>query len=198
MFAHLTSTPGGPAGGRLPGAGGHHEPGTGPVPEQRRGALQQRAGAAGPVLCRGTSSRSSIWPLTGTCSPIGSSMYPAFQKYFVEDLTDYYSYDPDRARELLAEAGYPDGFSMTITVPSNYQPHIDTATVLVGAAAGGGHHSGDPARWTGVPGWMRPTPTASSSHGDRRGRLQHDRPGPAGAVRLHGGRQLYQLSERGL
>ena len=31
---------------------------------------------------------------------------------------------------MLAEAGYPDGFSMTITVPSNYQPHIDTATVL--------------------------------------------------------------------
>ena len=58
-------------------------------------------------------------------------MYPAFQKYFVEDLTDYYPYDPERARELLAEAGYPDGFSMTITVPSNYQPHIDTATVLV-------------------------------------------------------------------
>ena len=33
--------------------------------------------------------------------------------------------------ELLAEAGYPDGFSMTITVPSNYQPHIDTAQVIV-------------------------------------------------------------------
>ena len=67
----------------------------------------------------------------GYGSPIGSSMYPAFQKYFVEDLTDYYPYDPARARELLAEAGYPDGLSMTITVPSNYQPHIDTATVLV-------------------------------------------------------------------
>ena len=66
----------------------------------------------------------------GYGSPIGSSMYPAFQKYFVEDLTDYYSYDPERAKELLAEAGYPDGFAMTITVPSNYQPHIDTATVL--------------------------------------------------------------------
>ena len=67
----------------------------------------------------------------GYGSPIGSSMYPAFQKYFVEDLTDYYTYDPEYAKELLAEAGYPDGFTMTITVPSNYQPHIDTAQVLV-------------------------------------------------------------------
>ena len=67
----------------------------------------------------------------GYGSPIGSSMYPAFQKYFVEDLTDYYPYDPERAMELLAEAGYPDGFTMTITVPSNYQPQIDTAQVLV-------------------------------------------------------------------
>ena len=67
----------------------------------------------------------------GYGSPIGSSMYPAFQKYFVEDLTDYYTYDPEYAKELLAEAGYPDGFSMTITVPSNYQPHIDTAQVIV-------------------------------------------------------------------
>ena len=36
----------------------------------------------------------------------------------------------DEAKALLAEAGYPDGFSMTITVPSNYQPHIDTAQVI--------------------------------------------------------------------
>ena len=67
----------------------------------------------------------------GYGSPIGSSMYPAFQKYFLDELTDYYPYDPERAMELLAEAGYPDGFTMTITVPSNYQPHIDTAQVLV-------------------------------------------------------------------
>lgn len=62
---------------------------------------------------------------------IGSSMYPAFSKYFVDELTDYYEYDVEKAKELLTEAGYPDGFSMTITVPSNYQPHIDTATVIV-------------------------------------------------------------------
>ena len=62
---------------------------------------------------------------------IGSSMYPAFAKYFDDSLTDYYTYDPDKAVELLTQAGYPNGFDMTITVPSNYQPHMDTATVLV-------------------------------------------------------------------
>lgn len=67
----------------------------------------------------------------GYGSPIGSSMYPAFKKYFDETLTNYYPHDIQKAKELLTDAGYPDGFTMTITVPSNYQPHIDTAQVLV-------------------------------------------------------------------
>ncbi len=67
----------------------------------------------------------------GTGEKIGSSMFPAFGKYYMEDLSTYYTKDIERAKELLAEAGYPDGFSFTITVPSNYQPHIDTAQVLV-------------------------------------------------------------------
>ncbi len=67
----------------------------------------------------------------GYGSPIGSSMYPAFGKYFDDSLTNHYTKDIEKAKSLLAEAGYPDGFEMTITVPSNYQPHIDTAQVLV-------------------------------------------------------------------
>ena len=67
----------------------------------------------------------------GYGSLIGSSMYPAFGKYFDDSLTDYYPHDVEKAKALLTEAGYPDGFSMTITVPSNYQPHIDTAQVIV-------------------------------------------------------------------
>ena len=67
----------------------------------------------------------------GYGSPIGSSMYPAFGKYFDDSLTNHYTKDIAKAKSLLAEAGYPDGFEMTITVPSNYQPHIDTAQVLV-------------------------------------------------------------------
>ena len=62
---------------------------------------------------------------------IGSSMYPTFGKYFDDSLTEYYTRDVEKGKELLAQAGYPDGFDLTITVPSNYQPHIDTAQVLV-------------------------------------------------------------------
>jgi len=67
----------------------------------------------------------------GYGSIINSSMYPAFGKYFVEEMNDHYTVDIAKAKALLAEAGYPDGFSMTITVPSNYKPHIDTAEVIV-------------------------------------------------------------------
>ena len=35
-----------------------------------------------------------------------------------------------KAKELLTQAGYPDGFDMTISVPNNYQPHMDTAEVV--------------------------------------------------------------------
>lgn len=66
----------------------------------------------------------------GYGSLIGSSMYPAFGKYFDASLTNAYPHDVEKAKALLAEAGYPDGFSMTITVPSNYQPHVDTALVI--------------------------------------------------------------------
>lgn len=66
----------------------------------------------------------------GRGAAVGSSMYPAFLKYFRPELVDYYTYDVEKAKQLLAEAGYPDGFEMDITVPSNYQPHVDTAEVI--------------------------------------------------------------------
>ncbi len=67
----------------------------------------------------------------GHGAPIGSSMFPAFGKYFIPELSEMYPKDIAKAKELLKEAGYPNGFDMTITVPSNYIPHVDTAQVLV-------------------------------------------------------------------
>lgn len=83
------------------------------------------------ALCYATD-RQQILDLAfdGYGSLVGSSMYPTLGKYFDDSLTDYYTYDVEKARALLAEAGYPDGFAMTITVPSNYPQHVDTAQVM--------------------------------------------------------------------
>lgn len=66
----------------------------------------------------------------GHGTAVGSSIYPAFTKYFLPELVDKYPHDMAKAKELLAQAGYPDGFDMTISVPNNYQPHMDTAEVV--------------------------------------------------------------------
>ncbi len=66
----------------------------------------------------------------GHGAKLGSSMYPAFRKYFDPALADAYPYNPELAKQLLSNAGYPDGFPLVITVPSNYQPHVNTATVI--------------------------------------------------------------------
>ena len=62
---------------------------------------------------------------------IGTGMFPNFGKYYNQTLVDAYSYNVEKAKELLTEAGYPNGFSFTITVPSNYDYHVATAQVLV-------------------------------------------------------------------
>ena len=47
--------------------------------------------------------------------PIGSHFSPANAAYV--DLTGTYSYDPAKAKELLKEAGFPDGFKATLKLP---------------------------------------------------------------------------------
>ena len=47
--------------------------------------------------------------------PIGSHFAP-HHPYYV-DLTGTYPYDPAKAKELLAEAGFPNGFSTTLKMP---------------------------------------------------------------------------------
>jgi peptide/nickel transport system substrate-binding protein len=51
----------------------------------------------------------------GYGTPIGTHFAPHHPAY--EDLTGLYPHDPGKAKALLAEAGYPDGFETTLRLP---------------------------------------------------------------------------------
>lgn len=69
----------------------------------------------------------------GRGNVIGSNMFPNFGVYYNKDMETYYTYQPEKAKELLAKAGYTASNPLTFTmkVPGNYDFHVATAQVLV-------------------------------------------------------------------
>jgi peptide/nickel transport system substrate-binding protein len=67
--------------------------------------------------------------MSGFGTPIGSHWSPA-APYYV-DLTGTYPFDPDKAKKLLAEAGYPNGFDAVLKVPGKYAYSVRTGEVIV-------------------------------------------------------------------
>ncbi len=49
---------------------------------------------------------------------------------FPEAVREYYSYNPEKARQLLAEAGYPDGFKVKLLLPSTATAEIEYYQVI--------------------------------------------------------------------
>ena len=64
----------------------------------------------------------------GLGTVIGSHMSPA-EPYYI-DLSETYAYDPERARELLAEAGYADGLTVKFELPEPYNTERRTGEVI--------------------------------------------------------------------
>lgn len=60
---------------------------------------------------------------------VGSMMLPGLKDYYL-DLSDAYKRDTKKAKELLKQAGYENGFELEVIYPSNYQIHTDAATVI--------------------------------------------------------------------
>ncbi|MFE2186376.1 ABC transporter substrate-binding protein [Streptomyces sp. NPDC059455] len=67
----------------------------------------------------------SVW---GGYGKLIGSMVPPTDPWY-EDLTKVNAYDPARAKRLLAEAGYKNGFTFTLDTP-NYDPHPIAATFI--------------------------------------------------------------------
>ena len=67
----------------------------------------------------------------GQGSPSGSPLIPGLKNVFDESLRDPYSRNIEKARRLLGDAGFPNGFPLEITVASPFTMHVDTAQVIV-------------------------------------------------------------------
>lgn len=67
----------------------------------------------------------------GSGTLISSAMLPTLKDNYV-DLNDMYgtTANVEKAKELLAEAGYADGFDLEIAIPSNYEFHMQTGEVV--------------------------------------------------------------------
>ncbi len=67
----------------------------------------------------------------GSGSLISSAMLPTLKDYYIDLNTTYGTgANIEKAKALLAEAGYENGIEFDIKVPSNYEAHVQTAEVI--------------------------------------------------------------------
>ena len=66
----------------------------------------------------------------GTGVELTTAMSPAMGKYYDTSLDGTYTYDVEKAKALLSEAGFPNGFETTVTVCSSYLPHVNAAVEI--------------------------------------------------------------------
>jgi peptide/nickel transport system substrate-binding protein len=68
--------------------------------------------------------------MDGAGVELTTAMSPAMGSYYDKSLDGTFNQDVEKAKALLAEAGYENGFNITCTVPSSYLIHVNTAVEL--------------------------------------------------------------------
>lgn len=66
----------------------------------------------------------------GNATELYSNFSPVMDVYYNDELSDVYTVDIEKAKELMKEAGYENGFDLTIKVPGNYTTHVNTAEII--------------------------------------------------------------------
>lgn len=66
----------------------------------------------------------------GHGAPLQGVPRSASTQFFNEELANFWTYDPDRARALLAEAGHADGLKVSLLSTSQYTMHRDIAVLV--------------------------------------------------------------------
>lgn len=66
----------------------------------------------------------------GLATILGSNMSPVMQKYFEPGLEELYQPDPRKAKDLLAKAGYADGFKMKLSISSHAAVYAQIAQII--------------------------------------------------------------------
>ena len=68
--------------------------------------------------------------MDGAGVELTTAMSPAMGSYYDKSLDGTFDQDIEKAKALLAEAGYENGFDISCTVPSSYLIHVNTAVEL--------------------------------------------------------------------
>ncbi|MFT4305312.1 MAG: ABC transporter substrate-binding protein [Microbacterium sp.] len=82
-------------------------------------------------------SSSILSEIYGGYGTVTSQIFGPDSTAYVADLDDAYPYDPEKAKELLAEAGYADGFALQFTYWANYTDAAEIPVLIDEFAAVG-------------------------------------------------------------